>query len=389
MKILQLTDDLPPHILGGSGRIVWETAKGLLSRRHEISILTAAPRDAFPISAEEIRIHTIPRRNERWAHYRSVFSRSVEKEVMSVIDEVKPNIIHAHGTAWHTGYRWIGAACARNIPCIFTMHGVMHVSYGKVTGHETSLFLKDLLRARWTMNPLRNVTIRKMLGQCNALLAVSEALRSYAAKYGYPQTKVLRNGIDLLFWKSGTSKEQARTQLRLPQNVPLFLFAGRIGYDKGTDVLLKSLPSSAHLLVCGGGDTTSLKVLGDRFHFLSSQNPEQMRILYAACDAALVPSVYLDPFPTVCLEAMACGRPVLATTEGGAKESVIDGITGWVRDPIDTATWRTQLEWCCAHRSEMQTMEHICREHMEEHFSIDRYLDELLEVYNQCRMSGS
>ena len=389
MKILIITDDLPPQILGGSGRIAWETAKGLRSRGHDVSILTAAPRDAFPSSNEGIRIHAIARRSERWAHYRSVFSRSVEKEVMGVINEVKPDLIHAHGTAWHIGYRWIRAARAQSIPCVFTMHGTMHISYGKVTGREASLFLKDILRARWTMNPLRNTTVKSMLGSCSALLAVSEALRTYAAKHGYPQTKVLRNGIDLSFWKAAISKEEARTQLKLPQNVPLFLFAGRIGYDKGTDVLLNSLPSSAHLLISGSGDTAPLKVLGDRFHFLASQNPEQMRVLYAACDAALVPSVYLDPFPTVCLEAMACGRPVLATTEGGAKESVIDGITGWVRDPSDRDAWRTQLDWCSGHRSELAAMENACRSHMAEHFSIDRYLDELLGVYDHCRKSGS
>src|SRR5438552_2255721 len=59
MKILLITDDLPPHILGGSGRIAWETTKGLRSRGHDVSILTAAVHGVFPDSIEGIRVHTI------------------------------------------------------------------------------------------------------------------------------------------------------------------------------------------------------------------------------------------------------------------------------------------------------------------------------------------
>ena len=63
---------------------------------------------------------------------------------------------------------------------------------------------------------------------------------------------------------------------------------------------------------------------------------EEMAAAYGASDAVIVPSVYLDPFPTIVLEAMAAGTPVVASTFGGAQEAVVDGETGYVVDPRDT-----------------------------------------------------
>ncbi len=63
------------------------------------------------------------------------------------------------------------------------------------------------------------------------------------------------------------------------------------------------------------------------------------RVAYHDCvraaDAFLNLSMYLDPFPTVNLEAMALGRPVIGTCFGGTPEAVADGETGYVVNPYD------------------------------------------------------
>lgn len=382
MRILHITDGIPPLSRGGAGRIALDLCRGLQERGHTTGILTAAPAAEPPTPRDGIDIVTIPTLPQRWAHYRSVFSLSRAREVTDVISRWKPDIIHAHVLAWQMGYRWISRTVQKGIPCILTLHDAMTVSFGKVTGEEPLLWWKDLLRARWTMNPLRNSLIRQQLKSCSAILTVSEALRGFLEAHGITVTRTVRNGIDLTFWSSVMPQANARATLGLPSDVPLFLLAGRGGHDKGTDVTARALPPHSHLLLAGGGDLSAFREYGDRCSVFPQQSSEQMRLLYSSCDAVLVPSVYLDPFPTISLEAMAMGRPVIVTTFGGAKEAVIDGVTGWVVDPRSPA-FAERLQWCSDHRKELENVGIEARRHVEQHFSRERFLDEVCAVYEK------
>ncbi len=384
MKILQMNDGIPPAILGGSERMALETAKGLARRGHEVSILTAADASFFPPVLDGVRIETVSVLPLRFAHWRSVFSGKRAREVLQIINRLQPDVIHAHGLAWQLGYGWIKSARERHISVIYTAHGVMNVRYGKVTGNERWLAWQDLKKMKWQMNPFRNILIKRSLEACNGILCVSDALRSYLRQCGYGRMQTVRNGIDLKFWRAEETKVDARTALNLPTNAPIFLLAGRIGHDKGSSAVLSALPDSAHLLVAGTYDESAFRALGDRVHFFSQQSAVDMRRLYAACDAAVVPSVYLDPFPTVCLESMACSRPVIATSHGGAKEAVQDGKTGWIVDPKNMPALRERLRWCALHRDKLKTFGDDARSHMEQYFSMERYLDTLVDIYESC-----
>ena len=62
---------------------------------------------------------------------------------------------------------------------------------------------------------------------------------------------------------------------------------------------------------------------------------KEMNLVYSISDLTLVPSIYLDPFPTVVLESMCLGKPVIASVYSGATEAVIDGVTGYHVNPFD------------------------------------------------------
>jgi glycosyltransferase involved in cell wall biosynthesis len=383
MKILHITDGIPPHTLGGAGRIAWETCLGLTAQGHETSILTAGPTNTLPQEQNGIHIRTLPNLPHRFAHYSSVLSKKRADEVLNILNEEQPDLVHAHVLAWHMGYRWMEKSPA---PIVFTAHDTMTVAYGRVTGREKLLF-HELKRARWTINPSRNALIRKALTKAKKRLCVSDALRTYLESKGLPAFQTLHNGIDIHFWKENASKKEAQKLVTIPPDVPVFLLAGRIGPDKGSTVVAKTLPENAHLILAGHADWETFTYLGKRLHVLPNQGPEEMRVLYSACDVALVPSVYLDPFPTICLEAMACSRPVLATCFGGAKEAVKDGETGWIIDPTDTASLQEHLAWCAAHREELVEIGQKGRRHVETHFSLERYLGDLLAIYEECLSS--
>lgn len=383
MKILQITDGIPPATLGGSGRIVWEIATGLVRQNHDVTILTAAQKGSVPAEKEGVHIRTITPRPQRFAHYRSVFSPSRAHEVLAHIEDVQPDIIHAHVIAWQAGYRWIESAHRLGIPVIITCHDVMNVAYGRVRPGEFQTELRDALRFRWSWNPFRNSFIRKTLNHACTVLTVSNALREHMEKKGFTNLRTVHNGIDLTFWKE-EDKTTAQRALDLPANIPVFLLAGRLGVDKGTDAITRILPDNALLLIAGDADLSAFDSIKNRIRFLGKCDPAHMRTVYAASDTVLVPSRCLDCFPTVSLEAMACSRPVVVTNWGGAKEAVLEEKTGWVIDPLDEAAWKKRLIWCTQHENELMDMGKTARLHMEQRFSQDRFLADLHVIYEEA-----
>lgn len=382
MRILFLYDTF-----GGQSwvaRLIAASATGLVACGHEVVVLTATDKEILTVPG--IRIINLKARPLRWAHYRAVFSVRRAREVLAVIDEYKPDIIHGHLLNWQLGFRWIHGARARGIPVFFTCHSVIPMAYGKVKGDERSWFWRDIQRMRWQWNPLRNVLIRKALAKAN-LIYVSSALQSLFVRHGFAPGNIVYNGIDTQFWIP-QDKQKARQERRLPADAPIFLFAGRLGADKGMHLLWniwKRIPGAPHLVIAGLVPSSIPTELRDVVHTFADQTYEQMRSLYAAADATVVPSQYLDPFPTVCIESQACGRPVLATSMGGAPEAIANGETGWVLNPQDEQAWIDQISWCAAHRDELEHMQQAGRKRAEERYSRERHINELLKLYKNTQ----
>lgn len=233
---------------------------------------------------------------------------------------------------------------------ILTCHDVSHVAYGKVTGGEKNLWLTEMRRHRWTWNPFRHRMIRYFIASAHRIIAVSDALREYLISRGFATNiTTIHNGIDLDFWAADTTKEAARAKLKLPTEGFFFLLAGRMGVDKGSTLIAATLPNNAHLILAGDRFSDEFAPVRDRLHTFHHQSAEQMKLHYSAADVILVPSRCLDCFPTVCLEAMAMKRPVIATSWGGAQEAVTEGVTGWILDPLNPDAWREKMLWCMSH----------------------------------------
>lgn len=380
MRILHLVDGMPPSALGGTGRIVTEVARGQAKMGHDVGVLSAAKTGTLPATLDGVTLLTIEPKPERWAHFRCVFSGRLKREVVRQIESFKPEIVHAHTISRQIGYQWMPWVKKHGMTLIVTCHDVSHVAYGKVTGRETNLWFTEMLRYRWTWNPLRTAKIRHYLGFADRILTVSDALREYLTRRGLTNLRTLHNGIDLQFWKPELSKADARTKLNLPGDAFLFLLAGRMGVDKGSTLIAATLPKDAHLVLAGDRFSDEFAPVKDRMHIFKNQTAEEMKVQYAAADVVLVPSRCLDCFPTVCLEAMAMERPVMATSWGGAKESVQNGQTGWILDPLDPQAWAAKMAWCMKNRTTIDDAGKNGRARMRD-LSLETMLKQLEKIY--------
>lgn len=389
MRILLVVEGIPPEYVSGSGRVAYESGRYLASIGHEVCLLTTTKSAQYAEHTPHpnFRICTVPHLPHAFAHYRSVFSRRGARVVLNTVKKWRPDIVHAHQLTFHFGYTWIQQVRRQGIPVLFTAHGCMFVDYGKA--HSGVM---PSMRALWIkygleFNPLRNVLIHRALREV-PILSVSHALAEHIALYGY-SSRVLHNGIDTTFWSPGCTAADARRQLGLPTDAFLFFLAGRIGHDKGSSAIAQYFPAQADLVVAGDFSEDLFAHLGKRAHFFPQQDQEKMRLLYSAIDVTIVPSVYLDPFPTVCLESMAMERPVIATCFGGAQESVLSHQTGWIVDPrlpVFGSLMQSIVRGECA----VANLGSACRQHVLRHFSLQRHCEELVHHYQaECEVFSS
>jgi D-inositol-3-phosphate glycosyltransferase len=163
--------------------------------------------------------------------------------------------------------------------------------------------------------------------------------------YGAPAHKIeiIPCGVDLERFRP-LDRAAARSMLGL-SGERIILFVGRIEPLKGVDILLRAFAmledqSSVRLAIVGGDGGKDKEVgklralarelgVGQRVTFLGSLDHSLLPQVYAAADVCVVPSYY-ESFGLVALEAMACGRPVIASRVGGLQSTVRDGETGFL-----------------------------------------------------------
>lgn len=177
--------------------------------------------------------------------------------------------------------------------------------------------------------------------------AVSDRVRDEVVRhYGIAPSRIVvtRNAVDLARFTPALRGRRARLleEWRLPPDAFIVLYVGSGFRRKGLARVIESvalLPRDAHpwILAAGSGRTARYSWMAKRrkvhARFLGSRS--DIDNLYAVADALVLPTLY-DPFPNVCLEAMACGVPVIVTQVAGVSEVITPGTDSFVvPDPGD------------------------------------------------------
>jgi glycosyltransferase involved in cell wall biosynthesis len=172
--------------------------------------------------------------------------------------------------------------------------------------------------------------IRRLYPKADRILCTSERMtRDFAENFGVPRERMvlLPNPVD-----ERTIRQRAVVPVREPGGGARFVAAGRLTEQKGFDRLLEwlvELPADTHLTIIGEGRDRGRLGAAARRLGLDSRvrfagflaNPWQHM---AGADALLLPSRW-EGLPNVALEALACGTPVIATTEAGGIDEIAAG----------------------------------------------------------------
>jgi len=181
------------------------------------------------------------------------------------------------------------------------------------------------------------VYTRKVLEQADFLVTVSDDLRQKALSLGAraDRSRPIINGCDLSVFRVRDRRE-ARQQLKLAKGASIVVYIGRMDLRKGLGELVeasaklrRSRPDLQVYMVGEGPDRPQVAAAvraanaEEYIHLLPPCPPDDVAIWMAAANLVTLPS-YMEGCPNVVLEALACGRPVVATRVGGIPEIMSD-----------------------------------------------------------------
>jgi glycosyltransferase involved in cell wall biosynthesis len=198
-------------------------------------------------------------------------------------------------------------------------------------------------------DPISAMHTRTVLREADFLVTVSGDLRLKAVAMGAPPetTRAIVNGCDLSIFHV-RDRLEARRKLRIDQAAEAVVYMGRMDVRKGLRELVEAAASlhperpNLHVYLAGEGpdrphieSAIQANNAASYIHTLPSCSFDEVAVWMAAADLVTLPS-YMEGCPNVVLEALACGRPVVATNVGGIPE-IMSGECGRLVPPRDPA----------------------------------------------------
>jgi glycosyltransferase involved in cell wall biosynthesis len=365
MRVLHVVDALAP--VGGAETYVRGLTGLLASAGHEVAVLQAGGSEIHPAVVAQ-----------------------------NGSSGLGPDVVHVHGPALPPGLE-----APRAVPAVHSLHdfgfacasGMKYFRSGRICArsHGMACLPAGIVAGcnhRFDPRPslVRYREIERelpLLRRAAGLVVHSRFMRSVALANGLPAERVT---VIPLFVPptDGLSTPARRT----------IAFVGRIVREKGLDVLIEALSSCPDrwdgLLVAGEGwDRERCHRLvhrygiGSKVEFLGHLDAAGVRGVFDAARVVAVPSRWPEPFGIVGLEAMAAGRPVVASGVGGIPEWLDDGRTGVLVPPGDPRALARALVSVLAEPGRAETMGAEGRRQIER-FSPESHLRQLLAVYEQA-----
>jgi glycosyltransferase involved in cell wall biosynthesis len=358
---------------GGMERSMLEVAEGLSSRGHAMTVMYRNPGEYLPI-------------------YES-FGATTKQGRSFLIDRTRT--LRSAGELVTTAL-----AGARTRPDLVYVNDYQHTPFGALVSAATRSPLVAHLRL--TPPAVSARQMRASVPRVQRFIAVSADTRERFSQFGYPRERidVVYNGVDLTRYSPGSVEERriSRRELGIADDEYLVLYVGRIDAVKGIETLigavnqLRERGRRIRLVVVGRPAWHETVEAGERYvaalqqralsgtaAFIGVQlNPVP---LYRAADVVAVPSHWPEPFGRVIVEAMACGRPVVASGVGGIPEILTGELKALLVPPADEAALAARLDAISGH---VDDLGQACRDEAEARFGLDTMIDGIEESFSRA-----
>jgi glycogen synthase len=359
VRILLLAQFLPP-VSGGEERHVWNLARALAARSHDVTLLGFATGDEQPgESVSEgvrlVRVRTAASRvsalysDPTRPHALPLPDPVVSRAIRDELSARRFDVVHAHNWIVNSA---LGPAAAAGVPLVMTLHDYSHICVTKrlmehgrkrCPGPSPARCLSCASAHYGALNGAVTLaantwSARRRAKRIAEAAAVSSAVADAVA---IPADGWLHTArLDARVIPNFIPDEIILDEIPPTEADAPLLFVGDLSPDKGVQTLLDAyemLDSPPPLVLAGRTATPDAWRFPPGAHWAGQLPHEAVVELFRSARAVVVPSVWADPCPTVVLEAMAAGRPVVAAASGGILDMVVDGQTGLLVPPGDVA----------------------------------------------------
>lgn len=390
LRIVMLSWEYPPRIVGGISPHVYELSQKLVERGIEVHVVTKATPNAPDEEVEPSGVHVhrvhLDGTPKSFVQEIQMLNDATDKRVRRLLEDWRPGgqptIFHAHD--------WLSLDSARELkyeyqlPMIATVHAT---EWGRNNGIHNELQKSIHEQEYW------------LTYEAWRVIVCSEFMKNEVNRYfSCPMDKidVIYNGVNaerFEFEWSDEERTEWRRRLALPEE-KIVMYVGRFVREKGIHVLLNSASAilaehpNTKFVIVGGGARDNLEKfvrwygLKDKVLFTGFMANRSLHQLYRCADVAVFPSLY-EPFGIVALEGMAAGAAVVSSDAGGLKEVVLHdktGTTSYAGDPGSLA-WAILRALNDPERAEK--LKAAAKERLKTDFDWGNIADQTIKVYEQ------
>ena len=330
MKILMLTWEYPPRIVGGISKVVHDLSKRLIKDGHEVTVVTYKDGNTSEFENDKgVKVHRVNNymiNPNNFIDWIMQLNFNMIAKVNELIAKEGPfDVVHAHD--WLVAYAAKTIKNSYDIPIVATIHAT-EAGRNRGIHDETQRYIND---TEWMLTYEATEVI------VNSNYMKNELQRLFGLPF--EKINVVPNGVNLTVY-NGVERDYTFRRQYAMDNEKIILFMGRLVYEKGIQNLIAAMPKvlanyhDAKLVIAGkGGMLDELKAqvdylgINNKVYFTGYLNSKQVPKMYKCADIAVFPSTY-EPFGVVALEGMLSGNPIVVSDVGGLNEIVDHRVNG-------------------------------------------------------------
>lgn len=404
MKICLIASLFPPYERGGAEVVANTLVLALKEAGHEICVITTCP--FFGVKslkvqkdfADGVRVFRFFPLNIFWFghiakkswvlrffwHVIDTLNLHTFIVVRALLKREKPDLVLTHNLKGF-GYTTPRAVKSLKYPLIHTVHDVqLFTPSGLILFGEENAFEHNNICTK-----LYRCCTRWLFSVCDTVIFPSSFLKNFYEQQRFFQRAkkvVLSNPVKSILRRYPWSVIPAAAGNQKNRRVNL-IYVGQIETHKGifflVDTLQKRQENNFSLHIIGKGSLEEkllAQIQGDRrFQYHGFLSREALQNLVLKMDLLVFPSLCYENLPTVIIESLRCGVPVLGSNIGGVSELIQDGYNGVLFDPGDASDLTKKLLWCIENVSTLKSWKQACI-HSISSFGVEYYKEQLFQL---------
>src|ERR1700727_27348 len=334
MKILIISSLYPPHVIGGAEKAAVQLAEALIHRGHEVVVVSLYPGSSEVVEDRNgVRVYRLPVDNFYWPfgrrekanifcrlawHIREMWNPVAARRIGTILDAETPDVVNTHNVCGFSLAAWREVKL-RRVRLVHTVHDYYLIC------PRCTLFDKGRNCEKTCLSCTVLTLNRRRLSQLpDSVVSVSQhALHEHLRRHYLADVRatVIYNiqGSLKSFPPQTVNGRQSSGDL-------VFGFIGKVEEEKGIETLLRATrqlhPSNWKLKIAGRGLEGYVNKLGrgfpdSRIEWLGFTDAAKF---YDSVDVVVIPSLWAEPLPYVCVESLHAGKSLICALAGGIPE---------------------------------------------------------------------